>query len=148
LLSYLFASQEKIIFEFILRAFRYVLLIFLLGLVMLVGDYIKVSLALKDSDRVIREIYPTLIFIKNNFNRIFTVFFLVAILGALGAVIYNVLESFLPKTHYIYWFLGFILQQMLIIFRLLVRMLFTATEVNLFKDINAQIVLTQAEEID
>ncbi|MGE5679656.1 MAG: hypothetical protein ACM34K_02135 [Bacillota bacterium] len=147
-ISHMFENQEKIIFEFILRASRYILLIFLIGLVTLVGDYIKISLAVKDSNKVLKEIYPTLVFLKDNFNRVFTVFFLVAVLGALGAVIYNILDGFLPKTHYFYLLLAFILQQMLIIFRLLVRMLFSATEVYLFKDINAQIVLTQAEEVE
>ncbi|MDP4173148.1 MAG: hypothetical protein Q8933_04190 [Bacteroidota bacterium] len=148
LLSYLFANQEKIIFEFILRASRYILLIFLLGLVMLVGDYLKIALAVKDSTKVLKEIYPLLLFLKNNFNRVFTVFFLVAVLGAMGAVVYNVIEGFLPKNHYFYLLLAFILQQMLIIFRLLVRMLFSATEIYLYKDINAQIIPTQAEEVD
>ncbi|MGE5497059.1 MAG: hypothetical protein ACM3Q2_03275, partial [Syntrophothermus sp.] len=75
-------------------------------------------------------------------------FFIVAVMGAVGALVYNIVDHFLPKTHYIYILAAFILQQMLIIFRLMVRMLFTAKEINLFKDINAQVILTQVEEVE
>lgn len=147
LLTYLFENQEKIIFEFILRASRYIFLIFLLGMVTLVGDYLKVSLGTKDSSRIFPEIFPLLKFLKDNFSRIFTIFFLVALLGALGAVVYNFLNDLLPKSHYLYLLLTFILQQFLIIFRLLIKMLFTASEVILYKDINAQVVPAQVEEV-
>ncbi|MCU7495859.1 MAG: hypothetical protein HF314_05260 [Ignavibacteria bacterium] len=147
LLSYMFADQEKIIFEFILRASRYLFLIFLLGMVTAVGDYLKVALGTKDSSRIFPEIYPLMGFLKDNFSRVFTVFFLVAIMGALGAIVYNFLNDLLPKSHYLYLLLTFILQQFLIIFRLSIKMLFTATEVILYKDINAQVIPAQVEEV-
>ncbi|MGE5352243.1 MAG: hypothetical protein ACM3P0_09175 [Acidobacteriota bacterium] len=147
LLTYLFSNQEKIIFEFILRASRYVFLIFLLGMVTVVGDYLKVALGTKDSSRIFPEIYPLLRFLKENFSRVFTVFFLIALIGALGAIVYNFLNDLLPRSHYVYLLLTFILQQFLIIFRLLIKMLFTATEVILYKDINAQVIPAQVEEV-
>ncbi|HEX2868439.1 MAG TPA: hypothetical protein VHO03_15460 [Ignavibacteriales bacterium] len=147
LLTYLFANQEKIIFEFILRASRYIFLIFLLGMVTVVGDYLKVSLGTTDSSRILPAIPPVLKFLKDNFSRIFTVFFLIALLGALGAIVYNLLNDLLPKSHYVYLLLTFILQQFLIIFRLLIKMLFTASEVILYKDINAQVIPAQVEEV-
>ncbi|MGE5430744.1 MAG: hypothetical protein ACM3QX_06705 [Syntrophomonadaceae bacterium] len=147
LLTYLFSNQEKIIFEFILRASRYIFLIFLLGMVTVVGDYLKVALGTKDSSRIFPEIYPLLKFLKDNFSRVFTVFFLIALMGALGAIVYNFLNDLLPKSHYVYLLLTFILQQFLIIFRLSIKMLFTASEVILYKDINAQVVPAQVEEV-
>ncbi|MGE5399863.1 MAG: hypothetical protein ACM3S2_05645 [Ignavibacteriales bacterium] len=146
-LTYAFANQEKIIFEFILRASRYVLLIFLLGLVTIVGDYLKVSLGVKDSSHVFGEIYPVLNFLRENFSRIVILFFFTALLGAIGAIIYNLLNDLLPKSHYVYLLLTFILQQFLIIFRLSIKMLFTATEVIIYKDIKAQVIPTQVEEV-
>lgn len=148
LLSYLFHNKEYIIYEFILRVSRYILLIFLIGVVSIVSDYIKVSLALRDKEKVFPEIIYVLRFIKQNFNKIFLVFLIVSVTGAFGAVVYNILNNFLPKTNYFYFLLAFVLQQMLIIFRLFIRMLFSATEVALFKDINAQIIPVGAEEID
>lgn len=147
-LTYAFHNQEQRIFEFILRASRYILLIFLIGIVSLVSDYIKISLALKDSENVIKEILFVLRFIKKNFSKVFIVFFLVALVGAFGAIVYNILNNFLPKSNYFYFIVAFVLQQMLIIFRLFVRMLFSSTETVLYKDINAQIIPVGAEEVD
>ena len=147
LLTYLFANQEKIIFEFILRASRYLFLIFLIGMVTVAGDYMKVSLGTNDNGRIFPGIYPIMVFLKANFSRVFTVFFLIAIIGALGAIFYNLLNDLLPKSHYLYLLLTFILQQFLIIFRLSIKMLFTASEVILYKDINAQVIPAQVEEV-
>jgi hypothetical protein len=133
--------------EFILRGSRYILLIFLIGIVSLISDYTKTALALKDSEKVLKEILNVIKFLKHNFYRVFIIFSLVACLGAVGAVIYNFVDSFLPKTTYLYFGLAFILQQLLIIFRLLVRMLFVSTEVLIYKDLNAQIISTYAEEV-
>lgn len=146
-ISHWFSGREELIFEFILRASRYAFLIFMIGAVSLISDYIKVALVVKDSNSVLRETYSTLIFLKENFYFTFIVFFLVAVLGALGALVYNLLDSYIPKTEYFYLTLVFILQQLLIIFRLIVRMLFSATEIIIYKDLNAKEVTTNAEEI-
>jgi hypothetical protein len=69
-------------------------------------------------------------------------------MGAAGAIIYNFADSFLPKTTYAYFGLAFILQQLLIIFRLFVKMLFVSTEITIYKDLNAGIILTYAEEVN
>lgn len=146
-LSYWFSGEEKLIFEFILRASRYAFLIFMIGAVSLISDYIKIALVVNDSNSVIKQIYSVLIFLKENFYFTFIVFFLVAVLGALGALVYNLLDSYIPKTEYFYLILVFILQQLLIIFRLVVRMLFAAAEIIIYKDLNAKEVQTNAEEL-
>ncbi|MBI1939106.1 MAG: hypothetical protein HYS25_13425 [Ignavibacteriales bacterium] len=140
LITYLFVNSENVYADFSLKAIRYVLLVFFIGVVTLFSDYIKVSLAVHDKTKVIKEFYSVGAFIKNNFMKIFTVFLIVAIIGALGAVIYNLIGRFIPRTPYYFLVISFILQQMLIIFRLFVRMLFSATEVNLYKDLSADIV--------
>lgn len=140
LITYLFISSENVYADFFLKAVRYVLLVFFIGFVTLMSDYIKVSLAVRDKTKVIKEFYLVSVFIKNNFIKIFTVFLIVASIGALGAVIYNLIGRFIPRTPYYFLAISFILQQMLIIFRLFVRMLFSATEVNMYKDLSADIV--------
>lgn len=147
LLHYAFAGKEKIIVEFILRASRYIFLIFLIGLVSLISDYTKIALAVKDSGSVIKEIIHTLKFLRRNFYHTFVVFFLVAVLGALGAVVYNIVSNTLPRTHYLYFILTFVLQQLLIIFRLIVRVLFTSTEIVIYKDLSAPVIPAMAEEV-
>lgn len=147
LLTYMFSNQEKIIFEFILRASRYSLLIFIIGVISLFGDYAKIVLAVTDREELWFSIRQVVHFLRSNFWFIFLVFFIVSLMGAFGAAVYNVVNNLLPKSHYIYFILAFILQQMLIIFRLFVRMLFTSTEILLYKDLQAPVISTQAEEI-
>ncbi len=147
LLTYLFANQEQRLAEFILRAARYSLLIFLIGVVTMVSDYSKISSAIKDNARVWPEIKHAIRFIKKNFPVVFTVFLIVASMGALGVVIYDLTANYLPKTTYLFFILSFILQQLLIIFRFLIRMYFYASQVFVFKDLNAPIISARAEEI-
>ncbi len=144
LITWIFKNSENVTADFILKLARYILLIFFIGVVTLISDYSKVSLAVSDRTDVLRGIYNAAIFIKNNFNKVFTVFLIIAIIGALGAVVYNIIGRFIPRTPYYFIILSFILQQMLIIFRLLIRMLFFSTEVFLYKDLSADIIKMDA----
>ncbi|MGD8779773.1 MAG: hypothetical protein PVH88_12530 [Ignavibacteria bacterium] len=137
---YIFQSTEHVLAEFIFSSIRYLLLIFLIGVVTIISDYSKVSLAIEDKTKIFRAVYDAIIFIKKNFQLVFIVFLLIAITGAAGVVVYNLIGRQIPRTPYYFLILSFILQQMLIIFRLLIRMFFTATEVSLYKDLNAEIV--------
>jgi hypothetical protein len=148
LLVQMIFSDSAQLMEFILRGSRYILLIFLIGIVNIISDYTKVSLAIKDNEKVWKEIKYIIKFLVKNFNQVFIIFFIVACMGAAGAIIYNFADSFLPKTTYAYFGLAFILQQLLIIFRLFVKMLFVSTEITIYKDLNAGIILTYAEEVN
>ncbi|MBS3946621.1 MAG: hypothetical protein KGZ42_14040 [Melioribacter sp.] len=143
LIHLFFRNSENVRLEFFFFALRYVLLIFFIGVVSIITDYSKVSLAVNDRTKIFREVYTSTLFIKNNFAIVFTAFLIVSIIGGVGAVVYNIIGMAIPRTPYYMLLLSFILQQMLIIFRLLVRMLFYATEVNLYKDLSA--VVVQAE---
>ena len=65
---------------------------------------------------------------------------MVAVFGAIGAIIYNLVRVTIPETPFYFLIVSFILQQMLIIFRLLIRMLFYSTEVILFNDLIAEVI--------
>jgi hypothetical protein len=130
--------------DFILKGLRYILLVFMIGVVTLLSDYSKISLAVRDKTKLFRELYMAIIFIKNHFNKVFTVFLIVAVIGALGVLVYNVIGKFIPRTPSYFLVLSFVLQQMLIIFRLLIRMLFCSTEVILYKDLSAEEIRLEA----
>jgi hypothetical protein len=147
LVQLLFSDSARLT-DFILRGSRYILLIFLIGIVSIISDYTKVALAIKDNEKVWMEIINIIKFLMKNFYQVFVIFFIIACFGAAGAIIYNFTDSSLPKTTYAYFGLAFILQQLLIIFRLLVKMLFVSTEVIIYKDLNAGIILTYAEEVN
>ena len=144
LITLIFKNSENVFLDFILKALRYIFLVFFIGVVTLISDYTKVSLAVKDKTDILKELYFTLVFLKNNFNKVFFIFLIVAVIGALGVVVYNIIDKVIPRTPLYFMALTFFLQQMLIIFRLFVRMLFCATEVNLFKDLSADIVKVYA----
>ncbi len=144
LISLIFKNSENVIADFILKSIRYVLLIFFIGIVTIVSDYSKVSLAVKDKNQILRECYNAIRFIIINFNKVFITFLIVAMIGALGSIVYNIIGRFIPRTPYNFLFLTFFLQQMLIIFRLFVRMLFYSTEVHLFNDLSADIIRADA----
>ncbi|MCX6168287.1 MAG: hypothetical protein NTX65_03030 [Ignavibacteriales bacterium] len=145
LISIMFKNSENVYADFILKALRYLLLVFFIGIVTMVSDYSKISLAVKDKNEIFKECLNAIRFISNNFSKVFITFLIVAIIGALGSIIYNVIGRFIPRTPFYFLFVSFILQQMLIIFRLLVRMLFYSTEVNLFNDLSADVVRAEAQ---
>lgn len=141
-----FSNTENQMADFLIRLARYILLVFIIGLVTIVSDYTKVFMAVQDTTRTVYSISQSILFIKRNFNKVFSVFLIVAIIGAAGAILYNLLEAFIPRTPYYFLLLSFILQQMLIIFRLFIRMYFCATEVLLYKDLSAELVELKAKE--
>lgn len=141
LIAYMFSGTEMAWTDFSLRFLRYIYLLFMIGIVSIVSDYTKVLLASEDRHDVFGAIYDSAKFIVKNFNIVFTVFFIVALLGGLGALLYNIIDMGIPRTPYYFLILSFILQQMLVIFRLNIKMFFYSTEVTLYKDL-------KAEEID
>ncbi|MFA7420240.1 MAG: hypothetical protein WCZ90_11195 [Melioribacteraceae bacterium] len=138
-----YQDSENVWMDFVLKGLRYILLIFMLGVVTLLSDYSKVSLAVNDKTKFFKEFYNAILFIKDHFSKVFTVFLIVAIIGALGVLVYNIIGKFIPRTPSYFLVLSFVLQQMLIIFRLLIRMLFCSTEVILYKDLSAEEVLVE-----
>jgi len=143
-----FSNTENVYADFVMRSLRYILLIFFLVMIAIISDYSKVSLAVKEEYMVVREIMRVTLFIKRNFRKVVTIFLYVSIIGIIGAVIYNLIGSLLPRTPYYFLVITFILQQMLIIFRLLIRMLFYSTEILIYKDLSAETLdMTSREKI-
>lgn len=145
-ITWIFYRNENLWADFILRSMRYIILIFLIGVVTMISDFTKVYMALEDEQKLLPSIKATIFFIKQNFNIVFSVFLFVALIGAAGSVIYNLLGSTIPRVPFYFLIISFVLQQMLIIFRLLVRMLFTSSEVLLYKDLSADYVSAEVQE--
>ncbi|MGK9476014.1 hypothetical protein [Melioribacter sp. OK-6-Me] len=139
-ISYFFRNSENVMAEFLIRSLRYSFLIFLIGIISIISDYTKVSLALNDKYEIFKYIFKAAHFIYKNFRVIFIVFFIIAFIGAGGALLYNVIVYFMPRTPYYFLAIAFLLQQILVIFRLLIRMYFYASEVLLYKDLSAEVI--------
>ena len=138
LITWGYQDSENVWMDFVLKGLRYILLVFMIGVVTLLSDYSKVSMAVRDKTKFFKEFYRAVLFIKDHFTKVFTVFLIVAIIGVIGVLVYNVLGKFIPRIPSYFLILSFVLQQMLIIFRLLIRMLFCSTEVILYKDLSAE----------
>lgn len=146
LISWIFASVENEIYDFVLRSLRYILLVFLIGLIIMVSDYSKVGMAVDGKQKAFKGILNGVYLIRSHFPSIFSVFLLIAIFGAAGVLVYNIVGIAIPRTPYYFLIISFILQQMLIIFRFFIRMYFAATEVALYKDLNAEVISPESEE--
>jgi len=146
LITEIFKDTEMVFTEFILRSLRYLILLFLIGVVTIISDYSKVSMAIDEEMGIRKGIGNALIFIKHHFRIVFFIFLLVAILGAAGGLVYNIVETYVPRTPFYFLIISFILQQMLIIFRLFTKMLFCSTEVIIYKDFSAEEVSAEIQE--
>jgi len=146
-LAFIFEDLNSILLDLIIRAIRYAILLLFIGAVSIFSDYLDVILALRDQAKVRKGIKETITFIKGRVILIFTIFMSVSVIGAFGAVIYNLMSIYVPHTPYYFLILTFILQQLLIIFRLSITMLFYATEVYLFKDQEAEVISKLKENV-
>lgn len=147
LISSIFADSNNYIFEFTALILHYVFLLFCIGIITIVSDYSKVSIAVHDDSNVLRRIIDTIKFIKNNFIVTFSIFLFIAILGAIGSISYNIFEMLIPRTPYYLLILAFVLQQLLVIFRLIIRIYFCSTEVLVYKDLSAK-TIKMKEKLD
>ncbi len=146
LLFMLFRNSDNALWDFIFRSLRYIVLITLLITITLFADYAKVSSVVDNVTSLRKTIVNSAIFIKENFLYTFTLFMLISLFGLLGAIVYNIVGNYVSRSPYTYIIITFTLQQLLIIFRFGIKMLFVSVEVNLYKDISAEIIPVQAIE--
>lgn len=148
LLALAFKNTELELVDFILRSLRYLLLIFFILIISIMTDYIKTAVCIKESGSIFSEIKSVIILVKNNFSKIAGIFLIISVAGLSAGVVYNVIGTFIPHTPSYFLILAFILQQLLIIFRILIRMLFYSTEVILFNDIIAEVITADAQNLE
>jgi hypothetical protein len=64
---------------------------------------------------------------------VFLVFFVLSLISIGIAILYNIVGNYISRTPYVYIIITFTVQQILIIFRFGIKMLFASTELNLYK---------------
>ncbi|HPI37439.1 MAG TPA: hypothetical protein PK397_05800 [Ignavibacteriaceae bacterium] len=142
-----FLDSGSTLWEFVIQLIRYLFFLLLIGVVSIISDYSKIALALNDSTKTLKTIFRTILFIKENFGRVITVFLILFCFLAIGGIVYNLVDGLVPRSP-IYWIvLNFIIQQLLIIFRVVIRMLVYSAGVVLYNDLSAEIIYSKAEEI-
>jgi len=143
----IFLEKENAAVEFAVQIFRYLFFLLLISIINIISDYTKIAIVVIDSTKLFRSLYKSFQFIKKNFVKVMTVYFIMLVFVAIGATIYNVVDSFLPKKPVYFLLLTFLIQKLLIIFRVLIRMYFYSTELLIFTDGEAQTVSPAFEEI-
>ncbi len=143
----IFLEKENAFIEFAVQIFRYLFFLLLITIINIISDYTKVAIVVVDSTKLFRSLYKSFQFIKKNFVKVMTVYFIMLIFVAIGATVYNLVDSFVPKKPAYLLLLTFLIQQLLIIFRVLIRMYFYSTELLIFTDGEAETVSPAFEEI-
>ncbi|MCE1190348.1 MAG: hypothetical protein LWX56_14560 [Ignavibacteria bacterium] len=146
-IQWVFTNSDNTLLQFIAHLFRYVFFVFLIGIVNLLADYSRIVIASHDDSHIFRSIVKCLIFVKNKFTIVSTLFFVLASCIGLAAIGYNLVDGLIPKSSWLLIIATFVIQQMLIIFRLIIRMVFYTSEFVLYNDISAEIVKPQFEEV-
>lgn len=126
---------------------RYLLLLMMISIINIISDYAKVSAAVNDNYKAFPNMINAVRFVKSNFIKVFILFLIVSSFVAIGGILYNTIENFIPKTPVYMLLLTFIIQQMLIILRFVIRMIFYSTEVIVFNDFHAEVVSPLVEEV-
>jgi len=143
----IFLEKENAFIEFAVQIFRYLFFLLLITIINIISDYTKVAIVVVDSTKLFRSLYKSFQFIKKNFVKVVTIYFIMLIFVAIGATVYNLVDSFVPKKPAYLLLLTFLIQQLLIIFRVLIRMYFYSTELLIFTDGEAETVSPAFEEI-
>lgn len=143
----LMANSQNVILEFIIQLFRYVLFIVLIGIINMIFDYSRVITVVDEKLKIFQVIGQSVRFIKNNFSLTVSIYFITGSCVVLATIIYNVFDNYIPKTSLGLLIVTFFIQQLLIIFRLIIKMLFSAGEVVVYNDLNAEVIDTNVEEI-
>lgn len=132
---------------FLYQLGRFTLFLTIICIINIISDYSKVAAAVNDSYKAVFSMIISLKFLKKNFFKVLILFLIVASFVAIGGILYNVIENFVPKTPVYMLLLTFIIQQMLIILRFLIRMIFYSTEIILFNELQAETVSPVVEEL-
>lgn len=131
-----------------LTTIRYLFFLFLIVLINIMADYSKVIIAASDRTDLLRIIGDAFLFIKKNIDKVFIVYLTISSFVAVAAITYNMVDGFLPKRPMLLLIPVFIIQQILIIFRVLIKMFFFTSEVFLYQDLSSDVYEVVPEELN
>ena len=106
---------------------KFLILLLLLSIVRMYFDYVKIRLVVEDSKRTVLTSILNLAFIGKRFAKAWLLYLLVGIIGLIFGLIYLGLSKILPSSGYLV-IAVFIWQQIYILARMWVKLLFFSTE--------------------
>ena len=117
---------------------RLLALVLLLGLVSMLFDYVKIGLATRGNRKVLKETWLTLKFVSKRFFRAWGVYLLSGLAFVLLTLLYLEVARLLPQGTPLLLVLVFSWQQLYILGRQFSRILFYATEIELYRELGGE----------
>lgn len=137
----LFSGLSKNLIIVYFQTIKYLLILFSLMFFVLFFDYMKIYAVLKKERKIKTLLKVTFQIFKNNFIVIGSVYLMVSLISLVLILFYHTGLILIPGWPYYFLILSFILQQIILFLRFFVRVLFYSTEVLIFQDITADIII-------
>ena len=126
---------------------RYVLLALIFFFLNIIFDYTKIRIVVHEETKILREWWRAVKFTVSHPGPTIGLFVLLFLLGAgIFGIYYFSEDIFQPLSSYGMIFLVFVLHQIYIAARLWLRMMFYASQLALWKEINAELIVPSVEE--
>ncbi len=126
---------------------RYIFIAVLFLFISVIFDYAKIKIVVHESYSLLPEVWSSVKFVFSHFGKTIGMYLPLIVVGVILFGIYFILESALPANRVRWILLVFLLQQFYIISRVWLRMLFLASQMDLYKTVSSvSIPMEIAEE--
>lgn len=137
-----FESEQLVV---AMHVARYLLLIFLFNIISLVFDYTKIKIVVDNSHKAFADVWATVKFVMRHFGNTLGLYLVISIVGWGLLLFYFFVEGTITPDSHLMIFAIFVLEQLYIVAKIWTRLLFYASQLEMFKDLRAEVILTPVE---
>jgi hypothetical protein len=130
-----------------LHMVRNALLIVSFNVINLVFDYTKVKIVVDNTHKTLLNIWDTVKFVGAHFGNTFGLYLVISIAGWTLLILYFLVEGTLVPNSFVKIFLVFLLEQIYIIAKIWIRMVFYGSQLVLYKDIRAELISAPSDVV-
>jgi len=140
------ANIESEQFVVALHGGRAVLLVLVFLVVSMIFDYARIRMVLEDTSQALRATWNGLRFVFRHVTQTFSLYFLISAISVALFALYFALEGILHPGTILGVIIVFLLEEFYIIAKLWTRLLFFASQIQLYRDLTAPVLSVAAEE--
>jgi hypothetical protein len=132
--------------EFLIILFnllRYSTIILLFGILNLIFDYFRIRIVIHQNYNVLKDWWLSFKFVIKKFWRVSILFWFFATIGIMLSIIHTQINNYFNPTNYITIFAIFILNQMFIVTKIWVKLLFISSQIEYYR----RIILASAKTV-
>jgi len=119
--------------SFILYDVKLLAYIIIFTIINMVFDYAKIRVVATGNKSTLKETWSALKFVFRNFFKAWGIYWLLVLFFATGVFAYMEIEQALPANHLIFILIVFVLQQVFFLFRLWIKTVFYASQIEFYK---------------